>query len=185
MDEAALLAAGVPPSNASCGAGACSGQVACSNYDRLIAPAAPFAFRGLLWYQGESNVECNVDAEPAWHTGYYARLLPSLIESWRTVFETPLLPALVVQLAAYDSTDPTPADRSQDSLPVFRAAQVAGAAATSPPAALIMVSDDLGDDGWSVYTPPSPRHGGLHPRNVSVWERALARLNSLVSQPLL
>lgn len=40
----------------------------------MVAPVVPFAFRGLLWYQGESNV--GREAE-------YRDLFPSLIRGWR------------------------------------------------------------------------------------------------------
>ena len=51
MSEDALIAAGVPPVNATPGALTCSGQLVSSNYDRFITPAAPFSFRGMIWYQ--------------------------------------------------------------------------------------------------------------------------------------
>ena len=35
-------------------------------YLNLVQPLAPFVFKGMLWYQGESNVACNVRPKPAW-----------------------------------------------------------------------------------------------------------------------
>ena len=43
-------------------------------YNSMIAPVIPFAIRGVLWYQGESN-----QLEPY----KYREMFPDLIESWR------------------------------------------------------------------------------------------------------
>ncbi len=39
---------------------------------------------------------CNFQSSPAWMHGYYARLLPELVSSWRTLFATDFT-ALIVQ----------------------------------------------------------------------------------------
>ena len=46
-------------------------------YNAMIAPLAPYAIEGAIWYQGESN------AGRAYH---YRKLLPAMIESWRDTF---------------------------------------------------------------------------------------------------
>jgi sialate O-acetylesterase len=61
-------------------------------YNGMIAPLSGFGLRGVLWYQGEANVG-NADA--------YERLLPSMMEEWRTTFAAPRLPFYVVQLANF------------------------------------------------------------------------------------
>jgi len=62
----------------------------------MIAPLQPFAIRGALWYQGESNIG-NHDA--------YEKMLPALIADWRAVWgET--MPFLIVQLALHKSITP-------------------------------------------------------------------------------
>ena len=61
-------------------------------YNGMVAPLGPWGLAGVAWYQGESNV-----SDP----GQYRALLPALIASWRTQFETPDLPFLVVQLADF------------------------------------------------------------------------------------
>ena len=43
-------------------------------YNGLVAPLMPFAIRGVLWYQGESNTDRALE---------YRTLLPTLIDSWR------------------------------------------------------------------------------------------------------
>jgi sialate O-acetylesterase len=62
----------------------------------MIAPLQPFAIRGALWYQGESN-----SGQP----GPYEKLLPSMIADWRGVWGKEL-PFLFVQLAPHRGTHP-------------------------------------------------------------------------------
>src|SRR5262249_50594418 len=45
-------------------------------YNAMIAPLTPFAIRGVIWYQGESN------ASEA-HAWRYRRLFRTMIENWR------------------------------------------------------------------------------------------------------
>ncbi|MFP6762720.1 MAG: serine hydrolase, partial [Planctomycetaceae bacterium] len=45
-------------------------------FDNKIAPIIPFAFRGVIWYQGERNAK----AQTGWE---YRHLLPFLIQTWR------------------------------------------------------------------------------------------------------
>src|SRR5688572_5392915 len=58
-------------------------------YNAMVAPFAPYALRGALWYQGESNVGRHTE---------YAELLPLLIQSWRASWPQGDFPFLVVQL---------------------------------------------------------------------------------------
>jgi sialate O-acetylesterase len=65
-------------------------------YNAMIAPLAPFAIRGVIWYQGESNAnEAN-----AWK---YRRLFGSMIQDWRNHWGEGDFPFLFVQLANYKS----------------------------------------------------------------------------------
>jgi sialate O-acetylesterase len=61
-------------------------------YNARIAPIQPFSLRGILWYQGESNVA---------QVEQYKKLLPQLIEDWRHGFNQGALPFLIVQLPNY------------------------------------------------------------------------------------
>jgi len=61
-------------------------------YNAMIHPLAPFALRGVLWYQGESNIGRHDE---------YRTLLPTLIEDWRATFARPDLPFYWVQLPNY------------------------------------------------------------------------------------
>ena len=68
-------------------------------YNAMLHPLAPMSIQGAIWYQGESNA----GKAPA-----YEQLMATLITSWRTDFEKPQFPFLVVQLADFmeDSGDP-------------------------------------------------------------------------------
>lgn len=66
-------------------------------YNAMIRPLQPYALRGVIWYQGESNAGTVADAQA------YARLFPALIGQWRTQWTSPGLPFLWVQLARFDS----------------------------------------------------------------------------------
>jgi sialate O-acetylesterase len=59
-------------------------------YNGMIAPVAPFASRGVIWYQGEANAE---------RAHQYRALLPALIKDWRRAWENESMPFGIVQLA--------------------------------------------------------------------------------------
>jgi sialate O-acetylesterase len=61
-------------------------------YNGMIAPFAPYALRGALWYQGVANVG---------QAREYAELLPALIRSWRSTWPLGDFPFLIVQLPNY------------------------------------------------------------------------------------
>jgi sialate O-acetylesterase len=64
----------------------------------MIAPLAPFAMRGAIWYQGEANGGAGFE---------YRTLLPRLIGDWRSRWGHVDFPFLVVQLPGWDhSKDP-------------------------------------------------------------------------------
>ena len=61
-------------------------------HNGMLAPFAPYAVRGAIWYQGESNAN-----EPE----RYREFLPLLVDDWARAFERDLLPFGIVQLAAF------------------------------------------------------------------------------------
>ncbi len=79
-------------------------------YNGMIAPLTPFAVRGVIWYQGESDHDAAL----------YGKLFPALIQGWRRDFGDDL-PFYYVQLANFrtQQTQPVEADGWQD----IRAAQ--------------------------------------------------------------
>lgn len=64
-------------------------------YNGMIHPLVPFAMRGVLWYQGESN------AGATSRTNEYQKLFPALISQWREEWGTGDFPFYYVQLANF------------------------------------------------------------------------------------
>ncbi|TPV58541.1 sialate O-acetylesterase [Aestuariibacter sp. GS-14] len=64
-------------------------------YNGMVKPLAPFAIKGVLWYQGESNIIANNDGLR------YADKFEILINSWRQTWHQPNLPFYFVQLAPF------------------------------------------------------------------------------------
>jgi sialate O-acetylesterase len=62
-----------------------------SLYNGMIAPLLPFAIKGAIWYQGESN---------AGRAAEYRTLMPALIEDWRKKWGKEF-PFFIVQLAPF------------------------------------------------------------------------------------
>jgi sialate O-acetylesterase len=73
-------------------------------YNKMLHPLLPFAIKGVIWYQGESNA--NNVAQAAAYRGQFA----SLITSWRKEFGNgrDAFPFLWVQLPNYGPADATP-----------------------------------------------------------------------------
>ena len=72
-------------------------------YNAMIAPLIPFAIKGAIWYQGESN---------AGRAFQYRTLFPTMINDWRTNWRQGDFPFIFVQLANYQQTKPEPVDDS-------------------------------------------------------------------------
>jgi sialate O-acetylesterase len=76
-------------------------RIASSIYDGMIAPLMPFAIKGAIWYQGESN---EARAEQ------YNILLPVMIRSWRELWGEGDFPFGIIQLPNYRAVKPQPED---------------------------------------------------------------------------
>lgn len=73
-----------------------------AGYNGMIAPLAPYAVRGFLWYQGEADATEAPDL-----SRHYAAQFIGLISEWRTLFDTGrTLPFYWVQLAGYGRAAP-------------------------------------------------------------------------------
>jgi sialate O-acetylesterase len=81
-------------------------------YNAMIAPFLPYSLKGIVWYQGESNV-----GKPQ----AYEQLLPALAKDWRTKFKQPELPFLYVQLPGFQDRNFLP---SESNMAVLREGQL-------------------------------------------------------------
>jgi sialate O-acetylesterase len=70
-------------------------------YNGMIAPIVPYAIRGAIWYQGESN------ANRAYQ---YRKLLPTMINSWRDVWHEPEFDFYIVSLANFTAPPKEPGE---------------------------------------------------------------------------
>jgi sialate O-acetylesterase len=61
-------------------------------YNGMIAPLIPYAIKGAIWYQGESN---------AGRAFEYRTLMPTMIKNWRDDWKQGEFPFLMVQLAPF------------------------------------------------------------------------------------
>lgn len=61
-------------------------------YNAMIAPLVPYAIKGAIWYQGESNVG---------RAEQYTRLFPTMIKDWRSRWQQGNFPFYFVQIAPY------------------------------------------------------------------------------------
>ncbi|MDW7694847.1 sialate O-acetylesterase [Flammeovirgaceae bacterium SG7u.111] len=70
-------------------------------YNAMVNPLIPFAFKGAIWYQGESN---------AGQAYQYRENFPLMIKDWRQKWGIGDFPFLWVQLANYMAPPTTPTD---------------------------------------------------------------------------
>ena len=66
-------------------------------YNAMIAPLIPYAIKGAIWYQGESNRT---------ETQLYQTLFPAMINDWRSRWKIGDFPFLFVQVAPYKDMPP-------------------------------------------------------------------------------
>ena len=97
-------------------------------YNGMIHPIVPYAMRGAIWYQGESN---------RYHGMLYLDMMKALIGGWREVWNQGDFPFLYVQLAPYRY-----GGGNYEMLPEVRDAQTA---ALSIPNTGMVVTTDIGN----------------------------------------
>ena len=102
-------------------------------YNAMIAPLAPFALQGVVWYQGEADSSNGLA---------YRDYLSRLIQGWRGSWDRSDLPFLVVQLPGYGKNDESVATKPNN-IAWLREAQ-ALTARTLPQVGLV-VTADIGD----------------------------------------
>jgi sialate O-acetylesterase len=76
-------------------------QIPCILYNAMIAPATNYTFKGVLWYQGESNASRGFQ---------YRELFARMIKDWRKKFNHSALPFVYVQLPNYKKIVSKPVD---------------------------------------------------------------------------
>lgn len=99
-------------------------------YNGMLAPIRPFAIKGAIWYQGESN---------AGRAYQYRKLFPAMIADWRKQWGQGDFPFFYVQLAAFMARQPQPTESAWAEL---REAQTM---ALSTPKTGMAVTIDIGD----------------------------------------
>jgi len=106
-------------------------------YESMIFPLSPFALRGFLWYQGESN--CII------HDGLrYADKMQALVEGWRNLWGSNKLPFYSVLIApCYYTKRKDPLIHSPETLPEFWEAQIQSS--YIPNTAVTAISDLVDD----------------------------------------
>jgi sialate O-acetylesterase len=98
-------------------------------YNGMIAPLQPYAIKGVIWYQGESNTGRGAQ---------YRTLFPALIRDWRARWGSEL-PFIFVQLANFTKTLPLPGPSD------WAEVREAQAMALALPRTGMAVAIDLGD----------------------------------------
>ncbi len=117
-------------------------------YNGMISPLLPFAIKGAIWYQGESN---------AGRAKQYRRLLPAMIGDWRNRFGEGNFPFYIVSLANFQATNAEPRDSDWAEL---REAQAL--TAKNVPNCGLALAIDIGNAG------------DIHPKNKQELGRRLA-----------
>lgn len=108
------------------------------NFDVMIAPLIPYALRGVLWYQGESNLLRYTDGQR------YAAKFAALVADWRQRWAAPTLPFYAVQIAPYAYTLRPQATFTDTDLPRLWQGQRL-AADTVPHTGLVPIGDTVTD----------------------------------------
>ena len=70
-------------------------------YNGMLKPLAPFAIKGFIWYQGESNTG---------RAYQYEALFGTMINNWRADWQNPTLPFYFVQLAPFTKASKQPGE---------------------------------------------------------------------------
>lgn len=112
-------------------------------YNAMTAPIVNYAIKGVLWYQGESNVGRHDD---------YAKIQPAMIADYRNKWSNPDLPFLFVQLPGFGDYNYLPSESSQA---LLREAQ---AKSLSVPNTAMAVTIDVGE--WNDIHPDRKKEVG-------------------------
>lgn len=118
-------------------------------FNGMVQPFTPFAVRGVIWYQGETNAP---------RAARYAQAFPRLITDWRAQWGQPRLPFYFVQISSYGPRPPLPEGSA------FAELRDAQRQTLQLPATGMAVSIDVGDAN------------DIHPRDKRTVGERLARI---------
>lgn len=124
-------------------------------FNGMIAPLAPFALRGVIWYQGEYNTQSEQ------YAALYRHQLPLLIHDWRARWGRNELPFAWVQLPNFNTATRQPV---MTGWPLVREGQFL---ASSLPNTGMAVTIDIGEAN-SVH----PRNKQDFSHRLALWARA-------------
>jgi len=124
-------------------------------YNGMIAPLAPFALRGAIWYQGESNAKSIPMAK------LYGLQLRALIAEWRALWGQGDFPFISVQLPNYLARHQAPVE-PENGFPGWPMIREQFLQSLSVPNAGMVVAIDLGEAD------------DIHPKNKQEVGRRLA-----------
>jgi len=124
-------------------------NVASYLYNGMINPIVPYAIKGVIWYQGESN---------AGRSYQYRTAFPLMITDWRTKWDQGDFPFYFCQLANFQAKTPTPGESGWAEL---REAQSLTLGLPNTGQAILI---DIGESG------------DIHPRNKKDVGQRLARI---------
>ncbi|APZ46660.1 sialate O-acetylesterase [Polaribacter reichenbachii] len=112
-------------------------------YNAMVAPFTNYSFKGVLWYQGESNT-----GNPKEYAGY----MHTLADSWRTVFKSPNIPFIYAQLTNFMDVSYLPTESNWAEL---RDAQLKSLSIAN---SAMVVNIDLGE--WNDIHPDDKKSVG-------------------------
>jgi len=107
-------------------------------YNGMIAPLVPYAIKGALWYQGESNGPSAT---------IYREIMETLVGDWRTRWAQGNFPFLYVQLANYGKPMTEPV--KHEALMTVREAQVQNLAI--PNTGMAVAIENAGDQPTNIH----------------------------------
>ncbi|MCX7876756.1 MAG: sialate O-acetylesterase [Melioribacteraceae bacterium] len=113
-------------------------------FNAMISPLLNYKIRGVIWYQGESNVSRYEE---------YKTLFPALINDWREKFNNKNLPFLFVQLASFLEAKDYP---SESWWAMLRESQLK---TLSVPNTAMVVTIDIGE--WNDIHPLNKKDVGI------------------------
>ena len=102
-------------------------------FNGMIAPLVPYAIRGVIWYQGESNLG---------EADRYRELFPEMIRDWREQWKQKSLPFFYVQLPGFGAPGREPIEN-----PTWAEFRDAQTSALALPETGMAVTIDLGEPG--------------------------------------